>query len=943
VALGAVLTIATATGVAAQEAASSTVDNQEGISSAAPVVRSDPAVQVPSGTPGEQVTDIAGEGAADEIVVTGIRASLAKSLEAKRSADSIVDVITAEDVGKFPDQNVAEALQRVPGVSIDRQAGEGRFASVNGLGPDFVSVLLNGRAIANDNPDRSFSFDTLASEVIGTVKVYKSANAVIPEGGIGGTIDIVTARPFDYDGFVFNGKVGGLYEENSKKPNPQASFLISEKFLDGKLGVLASFNYFERRNRTYRVQNSAIVPNVFFDFNSYAYVADDVEDAFRMQDLERAVDDQKRRRIGGTVAVQYQATDDLLFTADYLYSNLKTSQNSNSVLNYFYAIKDGPNNVLDKNGFYTVIDHYADRDVSGYAYINQKTYRPVDTNALGLNAAWKVSDTLTATADLSGSRTINDNRGLDRLYITEALGQGGFLVRSEGGVPTLDGPNLFVPSQSNVSALRARITSNDGTYVKSENWQFRSDLAFKPNDEVSINVGGSYASQRKQNEFWQTPEPIRRMYHGNATRQPIDTASIVSGINRPGDVFGNSKLSGDMFLIDGEALRRWMADPVNLANRTRNATAGGLQEFIANGRTWDAQQTGNSYTIREQVTSAYFDLHLKRELLGGLFEAVAGLRYTHTDLTSTGSTRILIDVVDGNENAGVLRPIYASNALEVVNVKNRYDNFLPSLNLRWDPLRSVTLRVSAAQTLTRPLLENLAPQITYRSLFEISRFAVASNPNLKPFRSFNFDASAEWYYGKASGLSIAYFHKDISDYIVDTVAPEIIPTITNPAYQVFQVTRPRNAEKAYVEGATAQWLQTFDFGGGFQVNYTKVNGDVSSTSDPTLNFQLPGVSDTANVVGFFERGIFGVRVAYNWRDSFLAQPNYGGYTEPRYFAAFSQVDARVSVRLPGDIGFALDAINITGNTVSSYGRDKNAFISYQDYGRRFTATLSKRF
>jgi iron complex outermembrane receptor protein len=456
-------------------------------------------------------------------------------------------------------------------------------------------------------------------------------------------------------------------------------------------------------------------------------------------------------------------------------------------------------------------------------------------------------------------------------------------------------------------------------------------------------VGGSYASQRKQNEFWQTPNAIRRLYHGNATGEPIDTASIVTGINNPGNVFGNAALKGDMFLIDGEALRRWMADPVNLANRTRNSTAGGLQEFIANGRTWNAVQTGDSYTIRENVASSYFDLHLKQDLFGRPFEAVAGLRYTHTDLTSTGSTRILLDLVDGNENAGILAPVYATDGLQTVSVKNRYGNFLPSINLKWDPTRTVTLRVGAAQTLTRPLLENLAPQISYRALFEVSRFAVGSNPNLRPFRSFNLDASAEWYYGKASGISIAYFHKAIDDYIVETVAPEVISTITNPAYQVFQVTRPRNAEKAYVEGATAQWLQTFNFGGGFQINYTKVTGDVSSTSDPNLNFRLPGVSDTANVVGFFERGIVGLRVAYNWRDSFLAQPNYGGYTEPRYFAAFSQIDARLSLRLPANVGLALDAINITGNTVSSYGRDKSAFISYQDYGRRFTMTASKRF
>lgn len=878
-----------------------------------------------------------------EIVISGVRASLAASQEAKRAADSIVDVVTAEDIGKFPDQNVAETLQRVPGVAIDRQAGEGRFASVNGLGPEFVSVLVNGRSIANDNPDRSFSFDTLASELVSTVKVYKSANAIIPEGGVGGTIDVVTARPFDHDGFVFSAKIGGLYEENSEKLTPQGSFLISDRFMDGRLGILASFNYSERRNRTHRVQNSAIIPNIFFDFNSYAYVADEAEDAFRMQDLERAVDEEKRTRISGTLAVQYEVADGLELTADYLHSKLDIKGTTNSVMNWFYAVQDNDRNIRDDAGVYTSFDHSLDANSSGYAFVRSERYRPVETNALGLNARWTMSDTLSGVFDLSGSRTVNDNRGRDRDYTVEALNQGGFLVVTDGGVPSLQGPNLYVPSDTNMSPLRARITSDSGTYVKSENWQFRSDFTFSASDAIKFNFGGSYASQRKQNEFWQTPNAIRRMYHGNATGQAIDTGSIISGILQPGNVFGNSDLNSDMFIVDGQALRDWMADPVNLANRTRNATAGGLAEFIANGRTWNAVKSGDSYTITEKVTSAYVDAHLGGEFLSKPFEIVAGLRFTHTDLASDGTTRILVDLVS-DELAGILAPVYASDDLDAVTVRNRYSNWLPSLNARWDLAKDVVVRVGVSKTLTRPLLESLAPQISYRSLFDVARFATASNPNLRPFTAFNFDASAEWYYGKASGISVAYFRKRIDDYIVETVGEEVIATVQTPAYRTFQVTRPRNAEKASVDGVTGQWTQTFDFGLGFQANYTMVSGDVSSTSDPSLNFELPGVSDTANLTGFFEKGPIGLRVAYNWRDSFTAQPNYGGYTNaPRVYKEFSQIDARVSLAMPYGVGLALDVVNLTGKKVYSHGVSENAFISYQDYGRRFTLTASKRF
>ena len=856
--------------------------------------------------------------APDDIIVTGTRGSLIRGLNEKREADSIVDVITAEDVGKLGDDNIAETLQRIPGVSIDRQAGEGRFVSVNGLGPDFVSVLVNGRTIANDNPDRSFSFDTLASEIVSTVKVYKSANAILPEGGIGGSIDVITAKPFDFDGFKFSGQIGGLYEDNSNQLTPQASFLISDRFLDDRLGVLASFNYFERHNRTYRAQNSAMIPNIFFDYGAYAYVADDDEDAFRMQDLERAVDEDKRERIGGTLAVQFEATDNLEFTVDYLYSRLDSKTKSSSVLNYFYAVMDNDRNEQDPSGVYTVFDHSLDYDSSGFAYIASERYRPVTTNAIGFNARWNATDTLSATFDLSGSRTINNNRGLDRDYTVEALGQPGFLVISpELETPYLEGPNLYIPGDDNQAPLRARITSDSGTYTKSENWQARADFSFAPNESVKLNFGGSFASQRKQNEFWQTPDAIRRMYHGNATNLPIDTASIITGILRPGDKFGQSLLNSDMFLVDGEALRRWMAQPENLAARRNNMA--GNEAFAANGFTWDAVKSGDSYTITE-----------------------GGLRFAHTDLTSDGTTRILIDLVS-DERAGILAPVYASNELQPISIDNSYSNFLPSLNIAYQPASDVVVRLAMSKTLTRPLLESLAPQISYRSLFEVARFATASNPDLKPFTSFHIDASFEWYFAKGSGLAVSYFRKRIDDYIVETVAEEVIDTVQTPAYQTFQVTRPRNAEKAKVEGVTAQLLHSFDFGLGFQANYTHVTGDVSSTTDPTLNFDLPGVSDTANLVAFFERDWVGLRVAYNWRDEFIAQPNYGGYTEPRRYAPYSQIDARLTVPLPEGFSLALDAVNLTHKKVRSYGRSEAAFISYQDYGRRFTLSLSGKF
>lgn len=877
-----------------------------------------------------------------DIVVTGTRASLANSLNAKRKADSIVDTVTSEDIGKFPDANVAEALQRIPGVAIDRQGGEGRFVSVNGLGPEFASVLVNGRAVANDNPDRTFSFDTIASELVRTVNVYKSANANLPEGGIGGTIDVITAKPFDYKGFVLTGKVGALREDNSGKADPQASFLISDKFADGRLGVLASFTYSKRHNRIYSALNDAIIPNLFFDPATYAYVPDSHQDAFRMQDLERKVTDETRRRIGGTLTVQYQPTDKLLFTLDYLYSRFDVTSISDSAYNYFYAVINDANDIRDSNGVYTQFDHAAGQNLTGYAFIHSTEHRPVQTHQLGFNTRWTPTDTLTGVFDLSGSRTVNDNRGLDQSYTVEALGQPGFLVKTDGGVPYFQGTNLFEPSPATESALRARINSDAGTYVKSENWQAKGDFTFNASDKVRVDFGASYASARKQNEFWQTPDAVRRLYQDNGRAIQLP-ASIISGYSQPGAVFGNPLLNGDMFLVNGAALRAFMIDPANLARLTGANAAADIAALQANGNSFAAVESGASYAILERVTSGYADVHATPDLFGRPLDIVAGIRFTHTDLSSEGSTRVLINLTQqpaGNGNSGILTPTYAATASPPI--QNSYSNFLPSMNVRWDFRRDMVVRLGLAKTLTRPTLEDLAPSLNYTSLFAATRTATANNPLLKPFTSFNIDASYEWYYKKDSGLSLAYFHKGIRDYIVTTVAVETFPDL--PAgFQTFNVTRPRNAESAVVNGVTASWLQTFDFGFGFQANYTHVRGRVSSGGDVTQSFVLPGVSDTANVVTFFERGPFGARLAYNWRDSFVAAPNYGGYLAPRIYRPYYQLDGRISLAVAKGTVVALEGVNLTKRKVYSHGIDENAFISYADYGRQFTLSVSKKF
>lgn len=877
----------------------------------------------------------------EEIIVTGVRASLKSAIDMKRSSDAIVDGISSEDVGKFPDANIAEALQRVPGVSIDRSGGEGRYVSIDGLGPDFANVLFNGRPVASENSGRSFSFDTVASDLIGNVLVYKSQPANVTEGGVGGTVDIVTAKPFDFRGFRFAGNVSANYEENSEKTTPQVSFVMSNRFYDGRLGVLASFVHQERKQRTYDVQNSGMIHNLFFDADAYAYVSDHRDEAWRMQDLTRSVVEEDRTRTGGTLAVQFQATEDLTLGLDYLYSKFNVTTEINSASNWFWAVQDNNRNVIDPNGSYTTFDHGVGKDLSGYAFNLTRKKRPTTTQLGGFNAAWEPSASFKAVFDASYSAARNDNRGLDQSQTLEILNQPGFLVHMDGGVPWFEQKGNLV-SDANEKLLRARVNKNSGAYVNASTGQAKLDTSWKALDNLTLDVGAAYSEARKTNENWETPLPIQRLYQANAMKQVIDYNSIIKSIYRGGDNFGSDKLNADMFLIDGDALRKWMADPVNLANRTRNATAGGLAEFNANGRSWKAVETGDSFEITEKVTSGYASLKLDDEIGSMPVNVTAGLRVSHTELSSSGRMRVLTNLaVQPGDNPGVLYKQYASADLTEISADHSYTNWLPSLNVKLDVHPDVVLRGAVSRTMTRPTLEDLAPQISYGSTFVVARYATGSNPNLKPFLSTNFDASAEWYFADTGALALGYFRKKVDNFIVQGKAEESIDSVQNPAYRTFIVTRPVNAEKATIEGLNASFTYAFDSGFGVQANYTHVTSNATlDKAQPNVSFALPGLSDTANLVGFYEQGPFSARLAYNWRSDFLGSLRYNGTGEPEYFSPYHQIDARLGYQLTESTALTATGVNLTKEKVEAHGRYDNQFLGYSDYGRRFTLMLS---
>jgi iron complex outermembrane receptor protein len=912
------------------------------------------------------------EPALEEIMVTGIAGSLSRSIDIKRNATLVTDSIAAEDLGKFPDNNIADSLQRVPGVAIDRAGGEGRYVSIRGLGPDFTQVLVNGRSVATENEERAFSFDTLASELISKVDVFKSSNATLKEGGLGGVVNVVTARPFDFDGLHIAGSLKGIYEENSGDTSPQGSIIVSNTFNDDKFGVLGSLTYQKRSAAKYSVDNSHISntnEEWFLEFTDpaqgwdggYAYSGDSIEeDTFRLQEVNRGVTYEERERIGGNIALQLQATDNLVLTADAIYSKYDTSTSQYYTGNYLWAPTLSPVNQVDNNGFYTVINHGYDAgyNISGYAHALSTSERPTETLVGGFNANWQISDELVMVADLSRSTATLDNKGLDRNYTLEILDQPGFIVTSTGGIPSIEYADAaaVLPSENgaNRANLRARQTSNFGTYVEAETVEGRVDFTWEPADFAlsKVNFGAHYTEASKTNEYWDTPTLIKRMYQKNAEKQVIDYDNIIQGVISPGNVFGG--LNGDVYKIDPVAYRDWMAN--NIDGRNKANTASGIESkeaFIANGRSWNAVMSGNSFEIQEDVTSAYVEGLKETEVFGMPLAVSAGLRYTATELTSTGTSQVLTKLepestLPGEPESPNLVKTYSDEAGSLVALDNKYHNWLPSINAKLMVTDDFVIRAAASKTLTRATLTSLAPQLTYGTTTKGTRVATGTNPELKPFLSTNVDLSFEYYYDDSSMIALALFRKDVDDFIVDRSEPETFDYVSVPAdhpeYQVFQVRRPHNGPSAVIEGAEFNWTHIFENGFGLTGNYTVVDSNATlGAAGAAETFALPGISDTGNLMGFYQQDRWEVRVAYNYRTSFLGKVFNGPSNEPVNVGSYGTIDVSASFDVLDNLTVFVEGSNITGETVSKYGRYSNQFISFEDTGSLYTFGVRAKF
>ncbi len=860
------------------------------------------------------------------ITVTGIRGSLINSVGIKQDSGNVVDAISAEDIGKFPDQNVAESLQRITGVSIDRSGGEGQLITVRGMGPEFNSVLLNGRTLATTSGGRAFSFDILASELINGAEVHKTQSAALQEGAIGATVDISTVKPLDFPGFKAVGSVKGLYDDMTGKMSPQFSGLISSTFDDDKFGVLASFSHYKRESR-YDEANTAYYYKTEDDLDGQNY-----GEIYFPQNYDQIAQTETRERNSGTLVLQYKPTKDVTVTADALYSDYNV-QYRQDVFPMWFETGNVRNPVIDENN--TLVK--ADFVDSFIETLVRQSDADNKLKAFGLNLDWQVTDNWGLTADINTSKAEHDpGKGWSDV-VAGRPGEYNYDRTSGDLVPTMTFENF-----KDGDVLTAGWASLQGTRVEDEVLEAKidNDVYVEMGPLVKIGFGLHYSDRTLGSTYAETENPLPWTYADNSSRIPLP-ADMLWTYNADGFLSGGSGNptefwptlnSDDLFAFLGtdEAISQ-LDDPELVRAIFSRAGFGIVDDPTA-------------YEVNEELKSLYTDFYFEGEVNEMPWSVIAGVRYVKTDSTSKGNQVALLDLIESNEKPGEVRAI-TSDDYVAVEVGHSYSNVLPSLNSKLEITDELIARFAWSKSLTRPELAEMSPLASYGDGPIDQLFGSGSNPKLNPFESTNLDLTLEWYYQEGSYAAIAAFTKDVDGYLGSGETEETV-TVPSGTY-TYKMSRPINEDNTKIDGyeVAVQHMFTslpapFD-GLGVIANMTFVDSE-STADEGAEKLPLIGLSDSQNLILFYEKDEIQFRIAYNNRDRFM-QSKPQTWRDGHYVDDYKQVDISGSYDLNENLTVFFEGINITNELYIKNAEYANQTLTVTETGPRYSVGIRGKF
>lgn len=877
------------------------------------------------------------------IEVRGIRASVMRALDVKYNQFGVIDTIQSEEIGKFPDLNLAESLQRITGVSIDRSEGEGQFVTVRGFGPEFNTVFVNGRKLPTDNLGREFSFDTLPSELVSGVSVNKTVNASDITGGIGSTINIETARPRRNDGFNISGHVKALYDTNSRETSPQLAVVASNS--NNVFGWLVALSHQKRKARIEEAEIDGWLLNTRVPASELTNTATNL---FVPRNYDQRVRFDTRTRDSGTIVLQYSPNSDLEVTADFLYSSFEVETDSTSIGHWFTSpnLEDV---ITDNNG--TVIEF--SQNVGHATDFHARTFnRPSRLNALGINADWQVSPSLKFNADIGFAKArIEDTQGA-----ANALTLIGYLNRSSfyhGSGDTL--PHIFgfqeadasiVNAEGNVAGVshyldpangRAHVMLRRGWQIDDDALQFRLDGEWHSelrSASIDLKFGLSLNQHEKANNRWDNEKnAVHCTYCGyfNEPDIPDSFQTVFSaGEGFLSSISGHEQIPNTWLRHDGSQIVEYL-------------------ESVGD-TSFGPVLRDNSYSVKEQTVGMYSEVLIANSIGSIHFETQLGIRYDQTDVLVDGfsSELLRLDILDQTE----LSPITGPS--EAVSFSEKDDHWLPSLVSQWRISDELILRMGVSKSITRPTLTQLSPSLTYDTTRQGGDLrASQGSPTLKPFKSTNYDLSLEWYSNEHHFGSLAYFRKSVKNFIVSQVDQVSFNNVVDPStgtdplgpdagddIAVFDVTRPINGETAIVEGVELSYQYHFESGFGFLANMTLIDSNAELDKDNiNQKFALTGLSDTQNLIIFYDKVPLQIRFAWNSRSEFVQSLIQRQSAEPTFVDNYSQIDMSASYQLTPTLNLFIEGINITEESVIKHGRYNNQLLLAQSPGARYTLGL----
>ena len=845
------------------------------------------------------------EGQNGEIVVTGIRASIQASLNQKKRNDMVSEVITAEDIGKFPDKNVADSLGRLTGVNVVTGSaaaggfGENSSVSIRGTDPTLNLTLLDGHSIATGDwfvldqtsGGRSFDFSLLPSEIVGKLEVYKSSQADLPEGGIGGTINLHSRMPLDLPSGTATVTAQANYNDLAAKWEPQVSGLFSWKNNAESFGILAAGFY---QKRAFRRDGQE-----FLGYTSYDNFGGSGQTAIAPNLIGEAYFRQMRIRKGGTLAVQFRPSPQFELDLNGIYTRMDANNvNTNSmawISNVIGNAQSALTSYTIANGVVTSAS-WANTTPGGTP-VNGRVQDDIfrdslsSTWVINAEANWHPTSALSVHGELGYTKGEGETKDT---YAWETYWHTGVSYAINGKTATVQYPGL--PSDPTSAAYLdnyyswswgGHITSPDSEkYAKAD-----IEYGFDNSWLKSIKVGGRYTDHKHSLDY------IAYAWAGNGANsgtQNINLGTVFSGETTP-DNYGDG-----LGTFPGYSL----ADQ-NLV----------LQELATNGgRQFDFYPQA-SFSVHEKDAAIYAMARFDND---SNWRGNIGVRAVHTDLQTVQYTPTPLP---GQQTVS---SIFCS-ACGIERVNHKYWDILPSANFTYDIRPDLLLRLSAARVMSRPGYAQLAGAFTLNDT--ILTGTAGGNPLLKPTRAWEYNAGLEWYYGKQSLLSATFFYLDISSYITQATFTGFYTTLQHPQGANFTITGPVNGPGGTNKGIELNWQQPLGYGFGVIANYTYADAKNRNGGPIDGNSK-----NTYNLTGYFENKLLSARFAYTFRSKFQSGIDRA---TPMWQGDYGQLDGSLIVHLTKYLDLTADAQNLLNHKLYYFVGDPSIPRAYYNNGRTF--------